>query len=199
VTTMDDLSVLYTAAVYMGYHEFWALTDRQLADMQKLLVDKLLPNIRKFSSTFSDQANLFANKEVDLAWGWTGVIEKSMQEINVDFVTEHQITPAMPWYVDAISAVADTKNPGGVGNWINYNLDPKVSAQRFESNGLPTVVPKAVDFLSPQDQQLSYLTPDTSSLWTNLDQKLQWRPVDRRSLYQQVWNSVKSGIREFSK
>lgn len=199
VTAMDDLSVIYTTAVYMGYPEFWALTDEQLAEVQKLLVDKLLPNVRKFSSTFADQANLFANKEVDLAWGWTGVIEKALQAVNVDYVTEHQITPAMPWYVDTISAVAGTKNAGGVGNWINYNLDPKVSALRFQVNGLPTVVPKAAEFLSPADQQLSYLTPSTSALWTNLDQKLQWRPVDRRSTYQQVWNSVKSGIREFSK
>lgn len=196
VTAMDDLSVIYTAAVYLGYKKFWDLTDQELAEVQKLLVDKLLPNVRKFSLTFADQANLFANKEVDLAWGWTGVIKAALLAVNADYVSEHQITPTMPWYVDTISAVAKTDNPEGVAHWINYNLDAKVSAARYKIMGLPTIIPSAAEHLTPDEQKLSYLTPDRESMWSNLDPDLQWHPVQRRSKYQDVWNSVKSGIRE---
>lgn len=197
VTTMDDLSVIFATAVYMGYTEYWSLSDPQLSAVQALLIDKLLPNVRKFSSTFADEAILFANDEIDIAWGWTGVIRQALQVANVSHVTEHVLTPAMPWYVDCISAVAKSKNLGSVAHWIDYNLIPEVAAKRFTANGMPTVVPAAAQFLEPMQQGLSYLTPDRESFWANLDAKLQWRPVPRRNVYQAVWNSIKAGVRAF--
>jgi putative spermidine/putrescine transport system substrate-binding protein/spermidine/putrescine transport system substrate-binding protein len=197
VTTMDDLSVIFATAAYMGYKQYWALTDQQLSDVQALLIDKLLPNVRKFSSTFADEANLFANDEVDVAWGWTGAIRQALLAANVTHVSEHVITPDMPWYVDCISAVAKSDNLGTVANWMDYNMIPEVAANRFKANALPTVVPAAVAFLTPEQQSASYLTPDRESFWAKLDPEMQWHPVPRRSLYQSVWNSVKAGTRQF--
>lgn len=197
ITTMDDLSVIFATAAYMGYKQYWALTNQQLTDVQLLLIDKLLPNVRKFSSTFADEANLFANDEVDVAWGWTGAIRQALLASNVTHVTEHVLTPGMPWYVDCISAVAKSENLGTVAHWMDYNFIPEVAANRFKANALPTVVPAAASFLSPEQQIASYLTPDRESFWTNLDPELQWHPVARRSLYQAVWNSVKAGTRQF--
>jgi spermidine/putrescine transport system substrate-binding protein len=195
---MDDLSVLYTMGVYRGVEKFWDMSDDELADLQSFLVENFLPNVRKFAVTFADEANLFANGEVDIAWGWTGVIRAELLRIDADYVTEHVIQPAMPWYVDTISPIAGSDNLDAVAAWINYNLDPKVAAQRFTVTGLPCVVPDAAQYLTTSQQQQSYLTAAQESFWTELDQNLQWQPVPRRSLYQQVWNSVKSGIKEFS-
>lgn len=197
VTTMDDLSVLFATAIYLGYRQYWELTDQQLTDVQLLLIDKLLPNIRKFSTSFADEAILFANDEIDVAWGWTGVIRQSLASAGVSHVTEHLLTPAMPWYVDCISAVAASPNLGTVAHWMNYNLDPQVAALRFRASALPTIVPGAAAFLTPEEQAISYLTPDREAFWNNLDPELQWHPVPRRNLYQAVWNSVKSGTRQF--
>jgi len=195
---MDDLSVLYTMGVYRGVEKFWDMSDEELADLQSFLVENFLPNVRKFAVTFADEANLFANDEVDIAWGWTGVIRAELLRIDASYVTEHVIQPAMPWYVDTISPIADSDHLDAVAAWINYNLDPKVAAQRFAVTGLPCVVPEAAQYLTDAQQQQSYLTAAQESFWTDLDPNLQWHPVPRRSLYQQVWNSVKSGIKEFS-
>jgi spermidine/putrescine-binding protein len=195
---MDDLSVLYTAGVYLGHPQFWDMTDEELADVQKFLVEKFLPNVRKFAATFADEANLFGNKEIVIAWGWTGVIRAALQAINIDYVTEHVITPAMPWYVDTISAVADSPNLAAVNAWIDYNLLPDVAAKRFALQGLPAVEPDAAQYMTAEQQAASYLTPEKEAFWSQLDPNLQWHPVPRRALYQQVWNSVKAGISEFS-
>jgi spermidine/putrescine transport system substrate-binding protein len=195
---MDDLSVLYTMGVYRGVDKFWDMSDHELADLQAFLVENFLPNVRKFATTFADEANLFANGEVDIAWGWTGVIRAELLKIGAGYVTEHVIRPSMPWYVDTISAVADSSHLKAVAAWVNYNLDPKVAAKRFSITGLPCVVPKAAQYLNAAQQQQSYLTAAQESFWSELDPNLQWHPVPRRSLYQQVWNSVKSGIKQFS-
>ena len=198
VGVMDDLSVIYTAAIYLGYPTFWNLSNTQLADVQKFLVSKLLPNVVKFAVTFADEADLFGTKEIAIAWGWTGVILSELLLDHIDYVTEHVITPAMPWYVDTISAVADSPNLAAVQDWINYNLLPQVAARRFDLMALPSVVPAAAKYLTPAEQKQSYLTLAQASFWKDLDPNLQWHPVPRRALYQQVWNSVKAGISQFS-
>lgn len=197
VTSMDDISVLYTTAVYMGHKNYWDLTNEQLTDVQGLLVDKFVPNVRKFAATFADEANLFANNEVDLAWGWTGVIRAELLNVNAAHVTEHIVEPAMPWYVDTLSAVAGSPNLDAVAAWADYNLRPDVAAKRFELMGLPTVVPGAAQHLDDQMQERSYLKEGQKSFWEGLNPDLQWHPVPRRALYQEVWNSVKTGEKKF--
>jgi spermidine/putrescine-binding protein len=191
VATMDDQAVLWTTAVYLGHNEFWDLSDEQLDDIQAFLIDKLVPNVRKFATTFADEANLFANQEVALAWGWTGVIRAELAAVGADHVTEHNIEPSMPWYVDTYSLVADSPNIEAAHAWVNYNLRPDVSGQRFSALGLPAVVPEAAEHMSPEEASLSYL--DQPEFWESLDVTLEWKPIRRRDRYQEVWNSVKAG------
>ena len=78
VSVWQDIALIYTTAIQLGYKNVYTLTDTPLEAIKtKLIAQK--PNIRKYWTTAGELANLFANNEVTIGMSFGGVTVTQLQ------------------------------------------------------------------------------------------------------------------------
>lgn len=184
VAVNDDLTTLYTVALYMGFRDPYSLSDEQLQQVKLKLLD-LKPQIRKYWSTAGELENLFANGEVDIALSWpliTNNLRKQGRKVG-------EVTPAegATGWIDSWMIVKGTRHKDLAEQWINYMLEPETQKALTGVTAYCPAVPETASLLSPEEAHDLHI--DDPSYFDRLSF---WGHVERLDRYTEVWNEVKA-------
>jgi putative spermidine/putrescine transport system substrate-binding protein/spermidine/putrescine transport system substrate-binding protein len=184
IAVNDDLTALYTVALYMGFKDPYNLSDAELEQVKARLLE-LKPQVRKYWSTAGELENLFANGEVDLALSWP-IITNSLrrQGRNVGEVTP--VEGATGW-IDSWMIVRGTRQKELAEKWINYMLEPQTQKKLTAVTAYCPAVPETASLLTPEEARGLHIDDPTY-----FDRLSFWGHVERLDKYTEVWNEVKA-------
>lgn len=113
----------------------WNETDPKKLEEAKVELIKLLPNIKAFDSDSPKDMLINGEATVGYVWGAEAVLAKEKNpDIEVVFPKE-----GMNWFLDSFMIASKAKNVKAAEMFINYILDPQVSAKITE--GFPYTNP----------------------------------------------------------
>lgn len=125
----------------------WNTTDPEHLDMaEQVILDELVPHIRAFESYPVE--GLLGGTFV-LSQMWNGDARSVVIEDPEKFRWVLG-APKTELWIDNWCIVADAPHPEAAHAWINFMLDPEVSAVEIDWHGYPTAVQGVEDFL-PED------------------------------------------------
>jgi putative spermidine/putrescine transport system substrate-binding protein/spermidine/putrescine transport system substrate-binding protein len=184
VAVNDDLTTLYTVALYMGFRDPYNLSDAELDQVKARLLE-LKPQVRKFWSTAGELENLFANGEVDLALSWPLITSSLLKQgRNVAEVTPAE--GATGW-IDSWMIVKGTRHKALAEDWINYILEPESQKKLTAVTAYCPAVPDTATLLTPEEATRLHI--DDPSYFDRLSF---WGHVERLDRYTEVWNEVRA-------
>ncbi|MFM9139507.1 MAG: PotD/PotF family extracellular solute-binding protein, partial [Solirubrobacterales bacterium] len=185
VSVWQDIALIYTTAIQLGYKNVYTLSDDQLSKIKAKLLE-LKPNIRKYWTTAGELANLMASKEAIIGMSFGGV---SITQLQSENVPAREVIPsegATSWF-DNWMIPAKAPNPEAALAYINYFHQAKVQKQFAEITSYGITNENAVD-LVPKDYYEAYDLGNPDFI-AGLDY---WKTVPRRQKYLDVLNSVVS-------
>ena len=185
VSVWQDIALIYTTAIQLGYKNVYTLSDEQLSKIKAKLLE-LKPNIRKYWTTAGELANLMASKEAIIGMSFGGV---SITQLQAENVPAKEIIPtegATSWF-DNWMIPAKAPNAEAALAYINYFHKPDVQKEFAKITSYGITNENAVD-LVPKDYYDAYSLGDPNFI-ASLDY---WKTVPRRQKYLDVLNSVVS-------
>jgi putative spermidine/putrescine transport system substrate-binding protein len=185
ISIWNDISTIWSTALYLGFSDPYNLTDDQLAQIKAKLVEQK-PLVRKYWSTAGELTNLFANGEVEVANSFGGLTYtqltgqgKKMKE----FVPKEGATA----WVDYWLVSAQTKNAEAAMAWLNYIHDAKTQSLIYKATGYGPTNQDVTPLLDADAVKLYHL--DEPSYMDGLSL---WKATPERSKYLDILNSVLS-------
>lgn len=185
VSVWQDIALIYTTAIQLGYKNVYTLSDDQLSKIKAKLLE-LKPNIRKYWTTAGELANLMASKEAIIGMSFGGV---SITQLEAEKVPAKEVIPtegATSWF-DNWMVPTKAPNAEAALAYINYFHKPEVQKQFAEITSYGITNENAVDLVS-KDYYEAYSLGDPNFI-AGLDY---WKTVPRRQKYLDVLNSVVS-------
>lgn len=183
VSVWQDIALIYTTAIQLGFKNVYTLSDDQLAQIKAKLIE-LKPNIRKYWTTAGELANLMASKEAIIGMSFGGV---SITQLEAENVPAKELIPsegATSWF-DGWMIPTKAPNPEAALAYINYFHQAEVQKQFAEITSYGIANENAVD-LVPKDYYEAYDLGNPDFI-AGLDY---WKVVPRRQKYLDVLNSV---------
>lgn len=183
VSVWQDIALIYTTAIQLGYENIFTLDDTQLAAIKKKLIEQK-PNIRKYWTTAGELANLFANNEVTIGMSFGGVTVAQLQGEGRNVQEVIPTEGATSWF-DNWMIPAKSKNPDAALAYINYFHKPENQKTFAKVTGYGITNENAFDLVPAEYAKVYDLNnPD---FITSLDY---WKAVPRRQKYLDVLNAV---------
>ncbi|WP_373973630.1 extracellular solute-binding protein [Chitinibacter sp. SCUT-21] len=161
------------AAMQLGYSNPFQLSDKQIANSTKKLVD-LRQNVFKFYNTPEEATRLFTNNQIALIHANFGHQQvMSLRKAGADIAYIIPKEGALAW-LDCWAILAGAKNMELAHQWINFTLNKEMSQQLINKQGLNN---------TRQESQ------------HNVDhRKLIWlEPVENATERSNLWSRVVSG------
>jgi spermidine/putrescine-binding protein len=187
VSLWDDKSAIYVAARLEGNNDIYHLTDEQLEQAKKKLIEQK-PLVRKYWATAGELVDLYAAGEVWISNTWAGYQSAQINAKGIEVVEFIPKENAEGW-MDSWMVVKDTPNKDCAYKFLNMQISELGQCGVANVNGYSTANPVAAKkCMSPEQYQAlhqddpDYL--DTLLLWENLGERLE--------NYTNVWNAVKS-------
>ncbi len=183
VSVWQDIALIYTTAIQLGYKQIYTLDDTQLEAIKtKLIAQK--PNIRKYWTTAGELANLFANNEVIIGMSFAG---PPIMQLQAEGRNVKEIIPsegATSWF-DFWMIPTKAPNPDAALAYLNYFHKPQTQKQFAEITGYGITNENAFKLMTPEYTKVYDLgNPDFIE---SLDY---WKAVPRRQKYLDVLNAV---------
>jgi spermidine/putrescine-binding protein len=187
VSLWDDKSAIYVAARLEGNNDIYHLTDEQLEQAKKKLIEQK-PLVRKYWATAGELVDLYAAGEVWISNTWAGYQSALIKEKGIEVVEFIPKENAEGW-MDSWMVVKDTPNKDCAYKFLNMQISEQGQCGVAAVNGYSTANPVAAkkcmtpeQFVALHQDDVNYL--DTLMLWENLG--------DRLEAYTNTWNAVKS-------
>lgn len=183
VSVWQDISLIWTTALMLGYPDPYDLSDAQLKAVgEKLKAQK--PNIRKYWTTAGELTNLFANDEIviGMSFGGLTVTQLRAQGRNVAEVIPKE--GATSWFDNWMITAASTKKATAEA-FLDHIQSPQSQKAIAKATGYGICNENAVD-LVPKDYAEAYHLADPSFIST----LSYWQQVPDRQKYLDVLNSV---------
>ena len=183
VSVWQDISLLWSTALLLGYKDPYNLTDQQLnAVKAKLIAQK--PDIRKYWTTAGELTNLFSNHEVVIGMSFGGLTANQLrgQGRNVAEVIPKE--GATSWF-DNWMITAQSSNVRAAQAFLNHIHSPGSQKAIAKATGYGICNANAVK-LVPKDYAKSYHLDDPSFI-SRLNY---WKRVPERQKYLDVLNAV---------
>ncbi len=183
VAMWQDISMLWTTGLLLGYENVFEMTDEQLVAVKDKLIEQK-PNVRKYWVTAGELANLFSNNEVKLGMSFGGVTITQLRE---EGRKVNEIIPkesATSWF-DAWMIPKGAPNPEAAKSFINHFNTPRSQKIFATATGYGICNTNAFDLMSAEYNEV-YRLNDTSFV-ENLDF---WQRVPERQKYLDVLNAV---------
>jgi putative spermidine/putrescine transport system substrate-binding protein/spermidine/putrescine transport system substrate-binding protein len=187
VSLWDDKSAIYVAARLEGNNDIYNLTDEQLEQAKKKLIEQK-PLVRKYWATAGELVDLYAAGEVWISNTWAGYQSKLIKEKGIE-VEEFIPKENAEGWMDSWMVVKGSPNTEcaykfmnmqsselgqcGVANVTGYSAANQAAAEKC-------MTPEQYKALHQDD--VNYL--DSLMLWQNLGPRLEQ--------YTNAWNAVKS-------
>ena len=187
VSLWDDKSAIYVAARLEGNNDIYGLTDEQLEQAKKKLIEQK-PLIRKYWATAGELVDLYAAGEVWISNTWAGYQSALIKEKGIEVVEFIPKENAEGW-MDSWMVVKDTPNKDCAYKFLNMQSSELGQCGVANVNGYSAANPVAAKKCMTPEQYAAlhqddpnYL--DSLMLWENLGERLE--------VYTNTWNAVKS-------
>lgn len=185
IALWDDKSAIYNTARLLGYDDVYNLSDEQLAEVQRKLVEQK-PLLRKYWSTAGELVNLYASGEVWISntWGGYQVAELQKQGIPVkEFLPKEK---ADGW-VDNWMIVKGSPNVDCAYAYINFTTSARGQCGISSVTGYSAANPVAAkECMSPEE----YVAKHQDDIGY-VNSLVMWELPARLDVYTNVWNAVK--------
>jgi len=183
VSVWQDIALIYTTAIQLGYKNVYTLNDTQLEAIKtKLIAQK--PNIRKYWTTAGELANLFANNEVTIGMSFGGVTVTQLQSQGRNVKEVIPVEGATSWFDNWMIPVK-SQNPNAALAYINYFHKPATQKQFAKITDYGITNQNAVKLVPESYVKVYHL--DNPDFISSLDY---WKAVPRRQKYLDVLNAV---------
>jgi len=159
------------AGLYLGYDMTRAHSDDK--DYAQEVFNKIFeflkekkPIVKNYWSSSDEEIALFTSAGVVAGKGWASTYGK-MMGIDKKYKWALPKEGALTW-MGTLAIPVGSKNVEGAHEWINFMLEPKHIARYMETDKAVSVVPEAVDLLSPElKDHFNYIYPPGSAdlLW----------------------------------
>lgn len=183
VSMWQDISLLWTWALKLGFSDPYNMTDDQLNQVKAGLI-QLKPQIRKYWGTAGDLTNLFANKEVTIGMSFGGLTANQLRAKGRNVLEVIPKEGATSW----------------VDNWMITAKSSKVSTCEAFLNHLHTsasqvAIAKATGYGITNQDATAKMSGDYAKSYHLSDpsfiSKLSyWQRVPQRQKYLDVLNAV---------
>lgn len=157
------------------------------------LLKKIRPYITQFNS--SGYINDLANNDICFAVGWSGDIgmaARRAREAGKSYKIGYVIPKAgAPIWTEMLAIPKDASHPENANKWLNYILDPKVSADITNKIYYPMVNAAAKKYLAPEIANDPIIYPSAavmSTLWA-----FKPLPSEIMRLQSRLWTQLKTG------
>lgn len=183
VSVWQDISLLWTTALMLGFDDPYDMSDEQLAEVRDKLIEQK-PNIRKYWTTAGELTNLFASNEVVIGMSFGGLTVTQLREQGRNV---NEIIPkegATSWF-DCWMIPKQAPNPEAALAFLSHINKPEVQVKIAEATGYGICNENAVDRVPKEYAEVYHL--DDPNFIANLDY---WKQVPRRQKYLDVLNSV---------
>lgn len=183
VSVWQDISLIWTTALLLGFKDPYNLTDAQLKQVRDKLVQQK-PLVRKYWTTAGELTNLFSNNEVVIGQSFGGLTVSQLrdQKRNVTEVIPKE--GATSWF-DNWMITASSKKVSTAEAWLNHIQDAQTQVAIAKSTGYGITNTNAIK-LVPKSYAQAYHLDDLNFI-SRLNY---WKPVPRRQKYLDVLNSV---------
>ncbi len=186
ISVWQDISTIWSAALYLGYKNLYTLSDAQLSAVKKKLLEQK-PLLRKYWSTAGELTNLFMNHEVVVGNSFGGLTVTQLTE-NGRKVEEFIPKEGATAWVDNWMISKQSKNLDAAYQWLNWIHAPKTQVQIGKVTGYGVSNRNALKLLPKSYVKTYHL--DESSFIPKLTF---WKKVPRRQKYLDTLNAVVAG------
>lgn len=183
VSVWQDISLLWTTALMLGYDNPYEMSDEQLKNVRAKLVE-MKPNVRKYWTTAADLTNLFANNEVVIGMSFGGLTVNQLRDRgrNVEEIIPKE--GATSWF-DNWMIPAQSQKKATAEAFLNHIHTPESQKAIADATGYGISNTNAIDE-TPRAYQAAYHLDDPDFI-KNLNY---WKRVPERQKYLDVLNSV---------
>jgi putative spermidine/putrescine transport system substrate-binding protein/spermidine/putrescine transport system substrate-binding protein len=187
VSLWDDKSAIYVAARLEGNNDIYNLTDEQLEQAKKKLIEQK-PLVRKYWATAGELVDLYAAGEVWVSNTWAGYQSKLIAEKGIEVVEFIPKENAEGW-MDSWMVVKGTPNRDCAYKFLNMQSSELGQCGVANVNGYSAANPVAAEKCMTPEQYKALHQDDANYL----DSLLLWKNLGARlENYTNTWNAVKS-------
>jgi spermidine/putrescine-binding protein len=183
VSVWQDISLLWTWALKLGFKDPYNMTDTQLNQVKAELI-KLKPQIRKYWTTAGELTNLFANKEVVIGMSFGGLTANQLRAKgrNVEEVIPRE--GATSW-VDNWMITAKTSKVSTCEAFLNHIHSPASQVAIAKATGYGITNQDATSKVDAAYAKSYHLSDPGFISKLNY-----WKRVPQRQKYLDVLNAV---------
>lgn len=151
ITFLDTPADVFQAALhYLGKPVFTGTPEDYQAAFDMLM--KVRPDIKKFNS--GGQIDDLASGNICVAYGWAGDFNLAHKR-SIENKAEQNIQALVPktgglMFMDTMAIPADAKHPNNAHLWMNYIMEPKVTA----------AITNTVTYANPNKAATEFVDPD---------------------------------------
>ena len=151
ITFLDTPADVFQAALhYLGKPVFTGTTDDYQAAFDMLM--KVRPDIKKFNS--GGQIDDLASGNICVAYGWAGDFNLAHKR-SIENKAEQNIQALVPktgglMFMDTMAIPSDAKHPNNAHLWMNYIMQPKVTAAITNTVTYANPNKAATEFVDPE-------------------------------------------------
>ena len=163
ISFLDTPTDVFQAALhYLGKPVYTATADDYQAAFDMLM--KVRPDIKKFNS--GGQIDDLASGNTCVAYGWAGDFNLARKR-SIENKAEQKIVALVPktggiMFMDTMAIPADAKHPNNAHLWMNYIMQPKVTADITNTVTYANPNKAATEFVDPEikNNKSIYLSPE---------------------------------------
>jgi spermidine/putrescine-binding protein len=183
ISDWQDISMLWTTALLLGYKDLYTMTDKQLEAVKAKLVTQK-PMLRKYWSTAAELTQLFASGEVVIGMSFGGLTVNQLRQQGYPAAEVIPREGATSWF-DNWMITKTTSKVSTCEAWLNHIQSPATQVAIAKYTGYGITNTNAVH-LVPATYHDSYHLSDPSFI-----SKLAfWQRVPRRQSYLDIMNAV---------
>jgi spermidine/putrescine-binding protein len=188
VSINDYSIILADIALWYGIKEPKDLFNISREELETKIKPKLMPlrpQIRKFWTSQGELAQLFANKEIAIGWGWPVTVVQ-LKKDGVEVATSVPKEGTTGWS-DSWMVVKGSPNAGAAHLWMDYMLTGEAQKKLAAVSGYWPVSTEVVPLLSDQEKR-DYHIDDIDSYFKTIHF---WETVKNADDWNAVWNEFK--------
>lgn len=180
----EDVTTIADVASYLGYDNLWTLSDEQLEEVKKKMIEQK-SLVRTYWSQAGEAIELFASGEIVASNSWNYITQALREQgVNVrEFVPENPVG-----WLDSNFVVKGSDCAAEAHAFIDHLIAPKTQGQIAEATGYTVTNPESREFMDEAVWEQLYMDegPDL------LERIEFWQDIPRRGRYLEVWNEVKA-------
>lgn len=187
VSLWDDVSMIWTAALSLGYKNVFNLTRRQLNEVKQKLL-RLNEQIYDYYDGNDQMLSYIENDNVVVLNSWFDPSRRLLKkDKKFKMIIPHEGAVGM---FDSYLITTQTENEALAYRYINYQISPAVQKQMIDITGLSPSNIETIGLLSKDEIHSLHL--DEMDYFNRM---ILWDIMPRKHLYEEVLNEIRKDFR----